>query len=239
MVTSPALVSAEHPTIAGMNNPQGTVRASEHDVPHIKSLPSTELTGAGPHEHVGGVGALPGSLAERSVTKLPDERMETVVPATIAGAAVAATEAAKGTAEKVQSTAYDAKDRALHGGHTTAIGPSSVPSHELDGAKPGDHSSGVGALPGSINESGVARLPDEGGRGATGATSPSIGTHAKLFGAATLPSHDDSSPDLVTGGVGSLPGHNDESGVALLPDERLAAQTSVPLAAQGLASKAG
>lgn len=112
------------------------------------------------------------------------------------------------------------------GGHTTAIGPSSVPSRELDGAQPGDHSSGVGALPGSINESGVARLPDEGGNGITGATSAAVGTHAKNFGAVTLPSQDDSwRGDGVSGGVGTLPGRKDEQGVAMLPDERSASET--------------
>ncbi|KAI0092221.1 hypothetical protein BDY19DRAFT_928909 [Irpex rosettiformis] len=147
--------------IPGMSNPQGTVRASEHDILHIKSMPSTELTGAHAGEHVGGVGSLPGSLGERSVTKLPDERMETATPATVAGAAVAATETAKGTAEEAQSTAHDTMDRIMHGGHSTAVTASTVPSRELEGAKPGDHSSGVGALPGSLNEPGVAILPDE------------------------------------------------------------------------------
>jgi hypothetical protein len=111
----------------------------------------------------------------------------------------------------------------LTGGHTTAIGPSSVPSRELDGAQPGDRSSGVGALPGSINESGVARLPDEGGNGVTGATSANVGTNAKNFGTVTLPSQDDSWRGAgVSGGVGALPGHKDEQGVAVLPDERSA-----------------
>lgn len=223
--------------LAGMTNPQGAVKASENDIVHDKSLPSTELTGAGAREHVGGVGALPGSLAESSVTKLPDERTGTAIPATVAGAAVAATEAAKGTAEKVQNTAYDAKDRVTHGGHTTAIGASSVPSRELDGAKPGDHSSGVGALPGSINEPGVARLPDEKGRGITGATSASVGTHSKTFGAATLPSQDDSTHG-VSGGVGALPGLKDESGVALLPDERPSRETGTNFT-QSTPSKVG
>lgn len=43
--------------------------------PHI-SLPSTELKGAQPSEHTGGVGALPGNLSESSVALLPDEHQE-------------------------------------------------------------------------------------------------------------------------------------------------------------------
>jgi hypothetical protein len=40
------------------------------------SLPSSELKGAQPHEHVGGVGSLPGTISESSVALLPDERAE-------------------------------------------------------------------------------------------------------------------------------------------------------------------
>lgn len=39
-------------------------------------MPSTELKGARPLEHTGGVGALPGNLSESSVALLPDERQE-------------------------------------------------------------------------------------------------------------------------------------------------------------------
>ncbi|KAG0701656.1 hypothetical protein DFH29DRAFT_925718 [Suillus ampliporus] len=38
------------------------------------SLPSSELKGAQPREHVGGVGSLPGNISESSVALLPDER---------------------------------------------------------------------------------------------------------------------------------------------------------------------
>lgn len=40
------------------------------------SLPSSELKGAQPREHVGGVGSLPGTISESSVALLPDERAE-------------------------------------------------------------------------------------------------------------------------------------------------------------------
>ena len=52
------------------------VRASEHDVYHKTSLPSQELRGALPHEHVSGVGSLPGASVEKSVAVLPDEEAE-------------------------------------------------------------------------------------------------------------------------------------------------------------------
>lgn len=74
-----------HTSQGGNNNNNGPavttgadkeVRASEHDVYHKKSLPSQELRGALPHEHVGGVGSLPGASIEKSVALLPDEQAE-------------------------------------------------------------------------------------------------------------------------------------------------------------------
>lgn len=94
----------------------------------------------------------------------------------------------------------------------------SLPSDELSGAKPGEHVGGVGALPGNRAEAGVATFPDENARGSTNATSSSVGTHGRTYGAATLPSQEQ--PGGVSGGVGSLPGRVGEEGVALLPDQR-------------------
>ena len=51
------------------------VTSKDQEGPHV-SLPSTELKGAQPLEHTGGVGALPGNLSESSVALLPDERQE-------------------------------------------------------------------------------------------------------------------------------------------------------------------
>jgi hypothetical protein len=76
---------------AGANNPgeaTGTdkgVKASEHDIYHKASLPSQELRGALPHEHVGGVGSLPGASIEKSVALLPDEETEWSQWSTFAG----------------------------------------------------------------------------------------------------------------------------------------------------------
>jgi hypothetical protein len=71
-----------YPKGGNNNNSTGTtgsdkeVRASEHDVYHKTSLPSQELRGTLPREHVGGVGSLPGASIERSVALLPDEEAE-------------------------------------------------------------------------------------------------------------------------------------------------------------------
>ncbi|KAG1751864.1 hypothetical protein EDB19DRAFT_1628245 [Suillus lakei] len=56
------------------SQPKGT--QSESDQQLSTSLPSSELKGAQPHEHVGGVGSLPGTISESSVALLPDERAE-------------------------------------------------------------------------------------------------------------------------------------------------------------------
>ncbi|KAG2139802.1 uncharacterized protein EDB93DRAFT_1089992 [Suillus bovinus] len=54
--------------------PKGTQSELEQQL--STSLPSSELKGAQPHEHVGGVGSLPGTISESSVALLPDERAE-------------------------------------------------------------------------------------------------------------------------------------------------------------------
>ncbi|KIR62384.1 hypothetical protein I314_03323, partial [Cryptococcus bacillisporus CA1873] len=76
-------------------------------------------------------------------------------------------------------------------GRVAAVPRVSHPTEELVGAQPGEHSDGVGALPGTVNETGVAILPDE-----------RNGTHF------SLPSH-----ELIgalnrehSSGVGALPG---------------------------------
>jgi hypothetical protein len=56
------------------SQPKGT--QPELDQQLSTSLPSSELKGAQPHEHVGGVGSLPGTISESSVALLPDERAE-------------------------------------------------------------------------------------------------------------------------------------------------------------------
>ena len=51
-------------------------RASEHDIEHKTSFPSSEITGADLREHVAGAGTLPGAVNEVGVAELPDERAD-------------------------------------------------------------------------------------------------------------------------------------------------------------------
>ncbi|KAK8853082.1 hypothetical protein IAR55_003783 [Kwoniella newhampshirensis] len=80
----------------------------------------------------------------------------------------------------------------------------SFPSQEPAGARPGEHTSGVGALPGPSTESGVAVLPEE------------------KKAQQTLPSQENQGvlPGETSGGIGALPGKHGETGVAELPDEK-------------------
>ena len=68
-----------------------SARASEHDIEHETSLPSTELSGASSTERVVGVGSLPGHVDESGVTKLPDTRSNSEQYLTAAGAGAATT----------------------------------------------------------------------------------------------------------------------------------------------------
>ncbi|KAG1790451.1 uncharacterized protein HD556DRAFT_1242409 [Suillus plorans] len=63
-------------TVASYWYSQPKATQSELDQHLSTSLPSSELKGAQPHEHVGGVGSLPGTISESSVALLPDERAE-------------------------------------------------------------------------------------------------------------------------------------------------------------------
>jgi len=213
---------------------------------HTTSLPSTELAGQYAGEHTEGAGALPGPVTESEVSKLPDERNATVptagtMAASVVGTAAVATGAATGytyaaaqsAKDTVSGTAQAAKERVtqsapISGPATTKY---SLPSEEGTGAKPFEHTGGVGALPGKKTEAGVATLPDENMRGATFATSAGVGTHGRTFDATTKPTQDENVRDElhqvkgreVTGGVGRLPGMAGEEGVAVLPDERAGA----------------
>lgn len=123
----------------------------------------------------------------------------------------------------------------------------SLPSEEVSGQQPYEHSGGVGALPGSKSESGVATLPGENLHGATPATSSVTGANARTFDTISKPSQDDQFADDSrmfggrehAGGVGRLPGSNEEQGVAMLPDERNSARTDAGVVAGAAAVGAG
>lgn len=124
----------------------------------------------------------------------------------------------------------------------TAVAPrTSLPSNEPAGALPGEHTSGVGALPGASTETGVAVLPDEKSQSrgvpvpAQGqADEPDIASSSSLQNQAprpgevavaprvSLPSEEPAGalPGEHTTGVGALPGAANETGVAVLPEER-------------------
>ncbi|EAU87468.2 hypothetical protein CC1G_02227 [Coprinopsis cinerea okayama7 len=106
----------------------------------------------------------------------------------------------------------------------------SLPSHDDESQTPLGHSGGVGRLPGSSDETGVAVLPDERKGEAEpnhGFDDVSGGSIAKLPEESrleVLPSRDDDrlTPLGHTGGAGPLPGSITEAGVAVLPDEHKA-----------------
>ncbi|RPD72688.1 hypothetical protein L226DRAFT_511379 [Lentinus tigrinus ALCF2SS1-7] len=250
-------VSSIMPTSSATKT-MNTARASEHDAEHTTSFPSSEVTGAGTAEHVGGVGSLPGFVNESSVPKLPQERTDDERYMTAAGAAAVvaggayalkdkivgstpsqdeAKQALHETAQKVQnttqgatqtvqSTAQSAAHTAKHAvpgahSHSTAITASTLPAHEPFGAQPGDHSSGVGALPGNQSEASVALLPEESAHPQY--DSGPIGTSGQV---ALKPSEEATGNESSLGqarnvaGVGALVGGRNEEGVARLPEER-------------------
>ncbi|KAF4586106.1 hypothetical protein EYR38_009727 [Pleurotus pulmonarius] len=87
----------------------------------------------------------------------------------------------------------------------------SLPSQEVYGNM-GTSSDGAGALPGTLSEVSVAKLPEE--RRLEGLDT------AKNFGASYA--REQAWSQKASGGVGDLPGPKSETGVAVLPDERLA-----------------
>ncbi|KJE01080.1 hypothetical protein I311_05355 [Cryptococcus gattii NT-10] len=181
------------------------------------SLPSDEYIGALPREHSSGVGALPGTVNEAGVAILPDERNGThfSLPShELIGALnrehSSGVGALPGTVHETGVAILPEEEKVghvrIHPDHAAGVTPrTSLPSDEYIGALPREHSSGVGALPGTVNEAGVAILPDE-----------RSGTHF------SLPSHEltGALPREHSSGVGALPGTVNETGVALLPDEK-------------------
>ncbi|KAG9217644.1 hypothetical protein CCMSSC00406_0003667 [Pleurotus cornucopiae] len=87
----------------------------------------------------------------------------------------------------------------------------SLPSQEVYGNM-GTSSDGVGALPGTLSEVSVAKLPEE--RRLEGLD------NAKSFGGSYA--REQAWSQTSSGGVGDLPGPKSETGVAVLPDERTA-----------------
>jgi hypothetical protein len=102
-----------------------------------------------------------------------------------------------------------------------------LPSEEPLGARPGEHVSGVGALPGQASETGVAVLPDE----------------KVASGSGSLPTQENQGllPGEVTAGIGALSVSKDDSNIAgtsgsisgLKGDSSVADELSTPTALGG------
>jgi hypothetical protein len=194
-------------TFLGNNGISQKVRASEHDIYHKASLPSQELRGALPHEHIGGVGSLPGASIEKSVALLPDEQAEWSECDTFAGRntpgyqtpsnlknttglsqAVAqkatnfgvaagivkadvppkpkSEDPGKGYPETITSREISDAQQAVGNIKPVAFDIKQAPdvsmtSTETKGQQPGEHTDGVGSLPGPKDEQGAAVLPEE------------------------------------------------------------------------------
>ena len=104
--------------------------------------------------------------------------------------------------------------------HRVSAGPAkSMPSEEVEGQHAYDHSSGVGSLPGTINESGVAILPEERSELCVPARQ-GVPTAEPVLPAAVHPNPYGEKGFTSPVGVGDLPGKATESGVAILPEER-------------------
>jgi len=121
-----------------------------------------------------------------------------------------------------------------------ALHDTSLPSTETSGALPGEKTNGVGSLPGSNDETEVAKLPEKCALGGTldsnvpatkyASPHPHHNTSASLSSTQVQPSDTpptsrEASPPTnreasPPGGVGDLPGNQSEVGVAVLPDER-------------------
>ncbi|EGO03128.1 hypothetical protein SERLA73DRAFT_47914 [Serpula lacrymans var. lacrymans S7.3] len=98
----------------------------------------------------------------------------------------------------------------------------SLPSSETRGTQPSQPQSGVGELPGTAGEAGVAVLPDERKeiQANGGATAKGNDTPPSLPSSESPDTSDPKTFTTHTGGVGALPGGRDEVGVAVLPDQR-------------------
>ncbi|KAA1466975.1 hypothetical protein DENSPDRAFT_926266 [Dentipellis sp. KUC8613] len=180
--------------------------ASEHDKPHIKSLPSQEILGFQPHEHVEGAGELPGTVFERGVARLPEEQKHGHYTGSEAVEA----------ANVVTASEHDIRHL------------KSFPSQEILGFQPHEHVEGAGELPGTVFESGVARLPEErihgGYTGSEALTSAHVATASEHDRPhiESLPSEELTGfqPHEHVDGAGELPGTVFEHGVARTPEER-------------------
>jgi hypothetical protein len=200
--------------LTGANNPgeaTGTdkgVKASEHDIYHKASLPSQELRGALPHEHVGGVGSLPGASIEKSVALLPDEETEWSQWSTFAGRNTPGYQTPRNLPGQDPSLSQGVAQKATNLGVATGVVKPDVPPKETD------EDAGKG-YPETLTSGDIPRAREAVGN------IKSVAFDIKPAHDASMPSTETQGqqPGEHTGGAGSLPGPKDEQGVAVLPEE--------------------
>ncbi|EPQ55529.1 hypothetical protein GLOTRDRAFT_138431 [Gloeophyllum trabeum ATCC 11539] len=212
--------------IPGNNNTRTT--AGPYDDFHETSLPSTEITGARPSEHSGGVGALPGTINETGVAKVLDEREEGEKGSTLEGLAAGATQSARATTNNAkettgsavrtaQETASNLTSRAQETAGAAAAVVAGTAAEAAYKAK-----ETAGNVVGSAQETATT---------ATASTQPSKSIfNSSLETGTSLPSSETNGlrPGENSSGVGSLPGPVGEAGVAQVPYERAVEGVSMP-----------
>jgi hypothetical protein len=201
--------------ISGTNNPAGAsgtnkgVRASEHDIYHKPSLPSQELSGALPQEHVGGVGSLPGASIEKSVALLPDQQAEWSQYDTFAGRNTPGYQTPNNLRGNTPSLSQTVTQKATNLAVAAGIVKADVPTNQTD------EDVGKG-YPETLTSGDIS-----GAKQAVGNIKP-VAFDIKQAHDVSMPSTETQGQQLEehTDGVGSLPGPNNEQGVAILPEER-------------------
>lgn len=225
------------------NNSSGTtgtdkqVRASEHDIYHKASLPSQELRGALPHEHVGGVGSLPGASIEKSVAVLPDEQADWSEWSTFAGRNTPGYQTPSNLKANAPSLAKSITQKATGLGVAAGIIKADVPpkpesenvSKTDDSPKPKSEDVGKADAPAKPESEDVGKGYPEtitsheiaDAQQAVGNIKP-VAFDIKPAQDVSLPSTETQGqqPGEHTGGIGTLPGSKEEQGVAVLPEER-------------------
>lgn len=166
--------------------------------------------------HNSGTGPLAGGAVTEATNTVP------VVGATSAGG-VAIGAAAQGASAGLPITTTTTATTTTGAASTST----SLPTDEVAGQKPGEHTEGAGKLPGGVNETGVAVLPDEkkasssSSSGAAGVAS-AIGLGAGALASSTPTSTTDKSRDVgavtrVGESSSGLPSYDGPAGGDLAP----------------------
>ncbi|EJF58868.1 hypothetical protein DICSQDRAFT_182250 [Dichomitus squalens LYAD-421 SS1] len=176
-----------------------TARASEHDAEHKTSLPTTEYGGASTGEHVGGVGSLPGPMNEPGVAKLPQENTDE--ERYVTAGTVAAT---------LASATYALKDATLSGSQSAARTAQQTAQNAAQTAQATTQQA-AGTVQGTAKQA------------SNTAKQYVPGTQTTAVTASTLPSREfmGAQPGDRSSGAGALPGYQNESHVARLPEESI------------------